>query len=117
MRTLEEPVRQFLAEWSGAADAAKESQDESDFSDEEIVFVGRKKAPQDAGWKKAHREVREQQIDRGMIFDSLENDESGAFKYVLRFLLEQGPMTNNLLSTGVGSHILYPTTMASILGR
>lgn len=98
LRTLEEPVRQFIVERGAAVDAAQESPDESDFSDEEIVFVGRKKVPQDAGWKKAHREVREQQIDRGMIFDSLGDDESGAFKYVLfHLLLTQEPMNNKVV--------------------
>lgn len=82
VRMLEEPVRQFLVERGGATDGSQGPQDESDFSDDEVVFVGRKRAAQDPGWKKAHREVREQQIDRGMIFDSLEDDESGAFKYV-----------------------------------
>lgn len=90
VRALEEPVRQFLVERGGATEAASQREqspdDESDFSDEEIVFVGRKKAVQEPlGWKRAHREVREQQIDRGMVFDSLEDDESGAFKYVTRF--------------------------------
>lgn len=109
VRTLEEPVRQFLVE-RGAhvtrADpppASKEEEhrddddEESDFSDEEIVFVGRSKKTeaatgtshtqqQEPAWKKAHRQVGEQQVDRGMIFDSLEEDESGAFKYVLSIL-------------------------------
>lgn len=83
LHTLEEPVRRFLIEWGGATEAAGPSEDESDFSDDEVVFVGRKRTTQEeSGWKKAHREVQEQQIDRGMIFDSLEDDESGAFKYV-----------------------------------
>ncbi|KAJ4390063.1 hypothetical protein N0V93_007536 [Gnomoniopsis smithogilvyi] len=78
VRTLEGPVRQFLIEQG----EAQEPKDESDFSDEEIVFVGRKVAPRD-GWKKAHREVHDHTVDRGMIYDSLEDDESSAFK---RFL-------------------------------
>lgn len=77
LRNLEVPVRQFLIDQG----EAQEPKDESDFSDEEIVFVGRKAAPRD-GRKKAHREVHGQAIDRGMIYDSLEDDESGAFKYV-----------------------------------
>lgn len=97
MRSLEEPVRQFLVDRGGATEASKEvQQDESDYSDEEIVFVGRKKATQETAWKKAHREVREQQIDRGMIFDSLEDDESGAFKYVTRKCFGFEPITNNI---------------------
>lgn len=78
VRTLEGPVRQFLIDQG----EAQEPKDESDFSDEEIVFVGRKAASRD-GWKKAHREVHDHAVDRGMIYDSLEDDESSAFKYVI----------------------------------
>lgn len=81
LHNLEVPVRQFLIDQG----EAQEPKDESDFSDEEIVFVGRKAALRD-GRKKAHREVHGQAIDRGMIYDSLEDDESGAFKYVTPFL-------------------------------
>lgn len=79
VRSLEEPVRQFLLERGVQAEVISES----DVSDDEVVFVGRKSAPRAETWKKAHREVRDQQVDRGMIFDSLEDDESSAFKYVL----------------------------------
>jgi hypothetical protein len=102
VRSLEEPVRQFLSGQAGAgagapagceADGFEEvghDEDESDVSDDEVVFVGRKGAAAAAardrtrpdGWKKAHREVHDRPIDRGMVFDSLEGDESGAFKYV-----------------------------------
>lgn len=78
VRTLEGPVRQFLIDQGEGQEAV----DESDFSDEEIVFVGRKAAPFD-GLKKAHREVDGRAVDRGMIYDSLEDGESGSFKYVL----------------------------------
>ncbi|KUI68775.1 hypothetical protein VM1G_03884 [Cytospora mali] len=86
VRSLEEPVRQFLAGREAAVDTedsedSEQVEDESDVSDDEVVFVGRKAtAPQDRlrdGWKKAHREVHDRPIDRGMIFDSLEDDESG----------------------------------------
>ncbi|KAK2613718.1 hypothetical protein N8I77_000610 [Diaporthe amygdali] len=89
LRALEEPVRQFLLDRHQAAGEAPVREDESDVSDDEVVFVGRKKAgpppaaaaaaPRDA-WKGAHREVRETPVDRGMVFDSAEDDESGAFK-------------------------------------
>ncbi|KAK7726254.1 hypothetical protein SLS53_007705 [Cytospora paraplurivora] len=84
VRTLEEPVRHFLAERDAAVETEQSEGDESDVSDDEVVFVGRKAAAQDRqpdGWKKAHREVHDRPIDRGMIFDSLEDDDSGAFKY------------------------------------
>lgn len=121
VRTLEEPVRQFLVEQGARVTRAdpspafkeeehRDDDDESDFSDEEIVFVGRSKKTaaatgtshthqQEPAWKKAHRQVGEQQVDRGMIFDSLEEDESGAFKYVLSILpflpSVSGPLTKN----------------------
>lgn len=89
MRDLEAPVRQFLVDHGEAREAQPEPEEpgssESDFSDDEVVFVGRKSAGGAGreGWKKAHREVHDRAIDRGMIFDSLEDEESGAFKYVL----------------------------------
>lgn len=94
VRTLEGPVRQFLIDQGDA----QEPKDESDFSDEEIVFVGRKGASRD-GWKKAHREVHDHAVDRGMIYDSLEDDESSAFKYVLPTLVTMlGRCTCGLLT-------------------
>lgn len=94
VRTLEEPVRQFLVD-RGAVAAGPEAagDDESDFSDDEVVFVGRKGVPpRDGagagavaadGWKKAHLELHDRPVDRGMIYDPFDDEESGAFKYVL----------------------------------
>lgn len=93
LRALEEPVRDFLAERLRAAGRAPVAEDESDESDDEVVFVGRKRNG-DAGqrdassWKSAHREVRDgPAVDRGMVFDSSspdgaggDDDGSGAFK-------------------------------------
>lgn len=96
MRTLEEPVRQFLINRGQAKEPEPElDESESDFSDDEVVFVGRRSSAMREGiatsaaasaqdlWKKAHREVHDRPVDRGMIYDSLEDDEGGAFKYVL----------------------------------
>lgn len=93
LRALEEPVRDFLAERHRAAGEAPVADDESDVSDDEVVFVGRKKTspapPRDAAaaassWKSAHREVRGDgpAVDRGMVFDSSPEDDDGssAFK-------------------------------------
>ncbi|TDZ54273.1 hypothetical protein CTRI78_v006442 [Colletotrichum trifolii] len=75
VRVLEEPVRSFLKERSEESDA------EGDSEDEEIVFVGRKgMSSAGKGWKKARREVGSEKVDSGMVFDSLGDDESGAFK-------------------------------------
>lgn len=107
MRTLEEPVRDFLVD-RGRAKEPELDKSESDFSDDEIVFVGRKGVPRDGaardGWKKAHREVHDEAIDRGMIFDSLEDDESGAFKYVL---LALGMVDLRLTARQAMAHSLY----------
>lgn len=91
LRALEEPVREFLAERHRAAGEAPLASDESDESDDEVVFVGRKKAnaaaasagPRDDSWKSAHREVRDgPAVDRGMVFHSSPEDDDGssAFK-------------------------------------
>lgn len=79
VRVLEEPVRNFLKERNEESDA------EGDSSDEEIVFVGRKgMSAAGKGWKKARREVGSEEVDTGMVFDSLGDDEGASFKYVHR---------------------------------
>lgn len=136
VRSLEEPVRQFLAAARGGdagceTDEFEEVEDESDVSDDEVVFVGRRGGAAAArdrarpdGWKRAHREVHDRPIDRGMIFDSLEDDESGAFKYVLypfpasQLVLLGNWRTRTRLTgpTGDGSPIPSLTTMDSTRG-
>lgn len=87
LRALEEPVREFLAESHRAAGETPVAEDESDESDDEVVFVGRKKAAPASSasspWKSAHREVRDgPAVDRGMVFHSSPEDDDGssAFK-------------------------------------
>ncbi|KAH6958399.1 R3H-associated N-terminal domain-containing protein [Fusarium avenaceum] len=93
VRSLEEPVRQFLASQQAIAEtqavAADEDADSAaeqmDSDDEEIVFVGRNGAMRElkekkATWKHAHREVSQETVDSGMVFDSFGTDESAAFK-------------------------------------
>ncbi|KPM40030.1 hypothetical protein AK830_g6543 [Neonectria ditissima] len=97
VRALEEPVRQYLcsqalhqqqlqaeaeAETLEDVDSAAE---EMDSDDEEIVFVGRNGAMRElqekrARWKKARREVSQETVDSGMVFDSFGTDESAAYK-------------------------------------
>lgn len=110
VRTLEGPVRQFLVDQG----EAQEAKDESDFSDEEIVFVGRKAPPRDQ-WKTAHREAHDRAVDRGMIYDSLEDDDSSAFKYVLVVWTCYAQLLHLQLTdcvTGDSSHIRYPAITA-----
>lgn len=82
VRTLEEPVRQYLIDRRAAREAEAEESDDTE--DEEIVFVGRNGSTRD-GWKKARREVPEGDAEEGIVFDALgDDDESGAFKYVTK---------------------------------
>ncbi|KAF4993074.1 hypothetical protein FDECE_13520 [Fusarium decemcellulare] len=93
VRALEEPVRQFLcsqqamseAEAVAADEDADSAAEQMDSDDEEIVFVGRNGAMRElrekkARWKHAHREVSQETVDSGMVFDSFGTDESAAFK-------------------------------------
>lgn len=88
VRALEEPVRQFLHSHSPESKKAQEEDEDSlDSEDEEIVFVGRRKATAEqqkpgGGWKMAHREVEKETVDEGMVFDTFGNDEGAAFQYV-----------------------------------
>ncbi|KAF4445116.1 hypothetical protein F53441_10958 [Fusarium austroafricanum] len=93
VRSLEEPVRQYLASQHAMAEIKATNADEDadsaaeqmDSDDEEIVFVGRNGAMRQlrekrATWKHAHREVSQETVDSGMLFDSFGTDESAAFK-------------------------------------
>lgn len=94
VKALEEPVRQYMvderrkrqAEADEDADSAAE---EMDSDDEEIVFVGRngrmrdlqeKRAATAARCRTAHREVSQETVDSGLLFDSFGDDESAAYK-------------------------------------
>ncbi|CAK7211262.1 hypothetical protein SBRCBS47491_001063 [Sporothrix bragantina] len=57
--------------------------DVSDQDDDELVFVGRRSLREkeaQASWKHAHREINNEPIDSGILFDSLGNGETGSFK-------------------------------------
>ncbi|TFB00169.1 hypothetical protein CCMA1212_007855, partial [Trichoderma ghanense] len=94
VKALEEPVRQYMvderrkrqAEDDEDADSAAE---EMDSDDEEIVFVGRngrmrdlqqKRAAAAARYRTAHRQVSQETVDSGLLFDSFGDDESAAYK-------------------------------------
>ncbi|KAI0021618.1 R3H-associated N-terminal domain-containing protein [Xylariomycetidae sp. FL0641] len=80
VKSLEEPVRQYLVEREMARDTHSS---EEDTEDEEIVFVGRNGSMHD-GWKKARREEKGHPQDEGMVFDALGlgDEDGGAFRYV-----------------------------------
>lgn len=95
VHALEEPVRQFLfEEQDRRAEAAQRQRagpglsDESelDSDDEEIVFIGREGAMQElrekkeARYRRARREVSQETVDSGLVFDSLGDGESASFK-------------------------------------
>jgi hypothetical protein len=88
LRVLEEPVRQFLMDRGLVAkaddhDDGKQSTDSED--DDEVVFVGRNGSMMDRKtFKKAQRiskeKEKEKQVESGMVLDTSEDDDSGAFK-------------------------------------
>jgi hypothetical protein len=88
LRLIEEPVRRFLVEMRRVEaggeprkhDKDEDFDDEVDSEDEEILFVGRRAAREQSQWKMAHREVGDQSIGRGIVFDSLGDDEVAAFR-------------------------------------
>ncbi|KAK7427477.1 hypothetical protein QQZ08_006083 [Neonectria magnoliae] len=95
VQALEEPVRQYLcSQASHQLQAESEAEtledvdsaaEEMDSDDEEIVFVGRNGAMRElqekrARWRKARREVSQETVDSGMVFDSFGTDESAAYK-------------------------------------
>lgn len=91
VRSLEEPVRQYLVEQEVAKEPPPalltDSEGEGEVEDEEIVFVGRNGAMRD-GWKKARRETKSKTEEEGMIFGAgLDggDDAGSAFRYDLFF--------------------------------
>ncbi|KAH7134372.1 R3H-associated N-terminal domain-containing protein [Dactylonectria macrodidyma] len=94
VRALEEPMRQYLGDLIPKQEEPKVEQpdtdvdsaaEEMDSDDEEIVFVGRNGAMRElqekrARWKKAHREVSQETVDSGMVFESFGTDETAAYK-------------------------------------
>lgn len=65
--------------------AASDTYAVSDQDDDELVFVGRRTIVEkeaQASWKRAHREVGNQPVDSGILFDALGDGETGSFKYV-----------------------------------
>lgn len=84
VRTLEDPVRDYVR-----SRAEKSQEDHGaealDSEDEEIVFVGRNAGAATrsgfrGGWKTAHREVDEETVDQGLVFDSFGDDEGASFR-------------------------------------
>jgi hypothetical protein len=94
VRTLEEPVRQFMRDQhalltgsSASTIAVEDDSGEMDSDEEEIVFAGRSDAVRELRekrdrWRLAQREMVREVADSGVVFDSFGEDESASFKYV-----------------------------------
>ncbi|KAM0463073.1 hypothetical protein ACHAPV_003199 [Trichoderma viride] len=105
VKALEEPVRQYMANErqrrqaeeqqrqanNGRDEDVDSAAEEMDSDDEEIVFVGRNGRMRDmqqkraaaaaAQYRMAHREVSQETVDSGLLFDSFGDDlETAAFK-------------------------------------
>lgn len=88
-RALEAPVRQFLVRREDELDEDSAAED-MDSEDDEIVFVGRDGAMRELrdkrdGWKMARREVSQETVDSGMVFDSFGTDETASVKSATPF--------------------------------
>jgi hypothetical protein len=110
VRALEEPVRQYICTQQVEDVDIDSAAEEMDSEDEEIVFVGRNGAMRElrekkATWKHAHREVSQETVDSGMVFDSFGTDESAAFKSVPLFYLV--PKTKLLTIPKALAHTLH----------
>jgi hypothetical protein len=94
VRGLEEPIRRFLEDQRQDPQAGPETtkahegfgsdgEEEEEEEEEEVLFTGRKgmKAKPETQWKKARREVRNETVEMGMVFESFGDDESAAFRY------------------------------------
>lgn len=122
VKALEEPVRQYMvderrrrqsedqANNGNDDDDVDSAAEEMDSDDEEIVFVGRNGRMRDlqekraaaaaaaARYRTAHRQVSQETVDSGLVFDSFGDDESAAFKCVSPFsndtcVLKANPMS------------------------
>ncbi|KAL7935523.1 R3H-associated N-terminal domain-containing protein [Trichoderma chlorosporum] len=103
VKALEEPVRQYMVDErqkrkaedhadNGNDDDVDSAAEEMDSDDEEIVFVGRNGRMRDlqekraaaaaaaARYRTAHREISQETVDSGLVFDSFGDGESAAFK-------------------------------------
>ncbi|RFU76543.1 hypothetical protein TARUN_5707 [Trichoderma arundinaceum] len=133
VKALEEPVRQYMIDERRRRldDQADHSNDEDvdsaaeemDSDDEEIVFVGRNGRMRDlqqkraaaaaasARYRMAHREVSQETVDSGLVFDSFGDDESAAYNHSGQ-RPEGGvhwPEANATLAETEGGSSPYPT--------
>jgi len=88
VRGLEEPIRRLLEDQSqdSPAKPGPTRVDEgSDWDGEEVLFTGRKgmkKSQEEPGqWKMARREVMNETVEMGVVFESFGDGESAAFRY------------------------------------
>lgn len=105
--------------------------EEMDSDDEEIVFVGRNGRMRDmqqkraaaaaAQYRMAHREVSQETVDSGLLFDSFGDDETAAFKSVALLLFFRYPSDVQKLTVcfhlGDGLRMPLQITMASHLDQ
>ncbi|PHH64425.1 hypothetical protein CDD81_4646 [Ophiocordyceps australis] len=117
IRTLEEPLRQYLTaarlERQGHQEPTNEQDMDSD--EEEIIFSGRSGAMQELKEKRAprlklaRRQVQSQTVDSGMVYDSLGEGESAAFKRWLTHSLSNyyGLSSRSVTLAGSRCRVVY----------
>ncbi|KAL7924315.1 R3H-associated N-terminal domain-containing protein [Trichoderma austrokoningii] len=121
VRALEEPVRQYVVnekkQQRGAVDDDVDSAaEEMDSDDEEIVFVGRNGRMRDlqqkraaaAQYKMAHREVSQETVDSGLLFDSFGDDETAAFKrWLTHAIADYYGLTSRSVTAANSQRVVY----------
>ncbi|KAL9477349.1 hypothetical protein ACSS6W_007190 [Trichoderma asperelloides] len=129
VKALEEPVRQYMInerQRRRAGDQADDSHDEDvdsaaeemDSDDEEIVFVGRNGRMRDmqqkraaaaaAQYRMAHREVSQETVDSGLLFDSFGDDETAAFKrWLTHAIADYYGLTSRSVTSANSQRVVY----------
>ncbi|KAM0487035.1 hypothetical protein ACHAPX_000303 [Trichoderma viride] len=130
VKALEEPVRQYMAnerqrrraeEQRQQADNGRDEDldsaaEEMDSDDEEIVFVGRNGRMRDmqqkraaAQYRMAHREVSQETVDSGLLFDSFGDDsETAAFKrWLAHAIADYYGLTSRSVTLANAQRVVY----------
>ncbi|KAK1241341.1 hypothetical protein MKX08_001315 [Trichoderma sp. CBMAI-0020] len=133
VKALEEPVRQYMANerqrrraeeqrrqaGNGRDEDVDSAAEEMDSDDEEIVFVGRNGRMRDmqqkraaaaaAQYRMAHREVSQETVDSGLLFDSFGDDlETAAFKrWLAHAIADYYGLTSRSVTLANAQRVVY----------
>ncbi|KIH86598.1 hypothetical protein SPBR_08485 [Sporothrix brasiliensis 5110] len=91
--------------------AASDTYAVSDEDDDELVFVGRRTVVEkeaQASWKRVHREVGNNTVDSGILFDALGDGETGSFKrWIAHSLSDYYGLTSQSTNIDASNRVVY----------